>query len=151
MSDDRMAAYEAKQTRFDQLIAETLPHNKEVIFDVLAAAGIDHVEVEFDGYGDSGAFEGIKAFSGDNEEAALPTHEITLKRPIFDTGIIEEKISTPSDAIEEMVNDFLEATRSGWENNEGAFGTFRLTPANQSIKLEYNERFVDTTYHEHEF
>ena len=127
MSDNGIAAYEAKQTRFDQLMAKTLPHNKQVIFDALAAAGIDHVEVEFDGYGDEGSFQGTRAFKEDNEETAFPVHEITLKRPVFDTGMIEDSINTPSAAIEDMVNDFLEATHSGWENNEGAFGTFRLT------------------------
>jgi hypothetical protein len=151
MSDNGIAAYEAKQTRFNQLMAETLPHNKQVIFDALAAAGIDHVEVEFDGYGDEGSFQGTRAFKEDNEETALPVHEITLKRLVFDTGMIEESISTPSAAIEDMVNDFLEATHSGWEDGEGAFGTFRLTLNDRSIRLEYNERFVDTTYHEHEF
>lgn len=151
MSDNGVAAYEAKQTRFDQLRTETLPHNKQVIFDALAAAGIAYVEVEFDGYGDDGSFQGTRAFNDDNEEATLPIHDITLKSPIFDTGMIEDRITTLSDAIEEMVNDFLEATHSGWENNEGAFGMFRLTLTDRSIRLEYNERFVETTYHEHEF
>jgi hypothetical protein len=151
MSDTGFTTHEAKQARFDQLSAEILPHNKRVVFDVLAAAGIDYVEVEFDGYGDEGSFQEAKAFKGDNEETTLPTHEMTLKIAIFATGMLEDKITTPSDAIEEMVNDFLEESHSGWEDGEGAFGLFRLTLTDRSVKLEYNERFVDSTYHEHEF
>lgn len=38
---------------------ETMPENKSILFDALAATGITHVSVHFDGYGDSGQIEDI--------------------------------------------------------------------------------------------
>jgi hypothetical protein len=39
----------------------------------------------------------------------------------------------------------------GWENNEGAHGTFEFDVANRTVSLEFNERFVDTTTYNHTF
>jgi hypothetical protein len=49
MSDTQFAAYEAKCAGAARLDAEILPHNKHVLFDALAAAGIDFVVVAFHG------------------------------------------------------------------------------------------------------
>jgi hypothetical protein len=48
MNDTELAAYEAKCTAAVRLGAEILPNNKQVLFDALAAAGIDFVTVAFD-------------------------------------------------------------------------------------------------------
>jgi hypothetical protein len=48
VSDTQLAAYEAKCTAAARLGAEILTHNKQVLFDALAAAGIDFVTVAFD-------------------------------------------------------------------------------------------------------
>jgi hypothetical protein len=50
-----------------------------------------------------------------------------------------------------MAYDFLEQTHSGWEDGDGAFGQFTFTVADHSITLEFNERYVDSNYHQHEF
>ena len=57
MIDAQFAAYEARCTKAAALATEILPHNKQVLFDALSAAGIDVVTIEFDGSGDSGQFE----------------------------------------------------------------------------------------------
>ncbi|MCB8877874.1 DUF6878 family protein [Acidisoma silvae] len=151
MQDNQLSIIEANHARFDRLSAELLPLNKQAIFDALAAAGIEYVEVEFDGYGDEGSFQGIVAYKRDNQTVELPTCEIKLKTVNFATGSIEVKITTPGDATETMVSDFLEETHSGWEDGEGAFGQFTLTLADRSITLDYNERFIDSTHHDHAF
>ena len=48
MSDTDLAAYEAKCMAAARLGAGILPNNKQVLFDALAAAGIDFVTVAFD-------------------------------------------------------------------------------------------------------
>ena len=55
------------------------------------------------------------------------------------------------DAIEHFAYDCLAQTHGGWENNEGAFGTFVFDVADQSITLDYNQRFEDVESFEHAF
>ncbi len=51
--------------------------NKTVLFDALAAAGISHVIVSFDGYGDSGQIESLEAKAGD-DTVDLPEAQVTV-------------------------------------------------------------------------
>jgi hypothetical protein len=153
---DRFEDYTAKEARYEQLRAEILPHNKTVLFDALEAAGIACVVLEFDGYGDEGQFQGATAYRPDVEPCIddgieVPSVYVALKIGDFHTGDISEQTQPLREAIEEMVSDFLEETHNGWEDGEGAFGNFRLTVADRAITLEYNERYVETTYAEHSF
>lgn len=150
MDDNRFAEYEARCARFAGLNAEVLPHNKRVLFEALAVSGISTVTINFDGYGDSGSFEEPLAFGADNNEMPLPTDAICVKTPVFDTGAITEDATTAREFIESLATDFLEETHSGWEDGEGAYGEFRFSLAERTITLEYNERYVDSHYHEHE-
>ena len=151
MSDDQFGAYEAKCARVSQLKAEILPYNKGIVFDALAADGIAVVTIDFDGYGDSGSFEEVAAFSAENAELPVPTVEITIKTVVFDTARVEEERTTVRDFLEGLASDLLEETHSGWEDGEGAYGQFRFSLAERAITLEYNERYVESDYHEHEF
>ena len=40
---------------------------------------------------------------------------------------------------------------SGWENNDGAFGTFVFDVPARTVTLEHNERFTDVNTTSHEF
>ena len=157
MIDAQFAAYEARCTKAAALTAEILPHNKQVLFDALSAAGIDVVTVEFDGSGDSGQFEAPAGFDAENTEVAIPAGEITVKVVDFETGTIREQTTTPREYIETLAYDFLESTHSGWEDGEGAKtnggknGEFRFSLSERTITLDYNERYVAYTHHEHEF
>ncbi|MEQ1518940.1 MAG: DUF6878 family protein, partial [Usitatibacteraceae bacterium] len=39
----------------------------------------------------------------------------------------------------------------GWENNDGAYGEFTFTVSDQSIALDYNERFTSSEHFAHEW
>lgn len=125
--------------------AEIRPFNKKAVFDALSAAGITAVIVHFDGCGDSGQIESIEAFAGekpaDIEIADSPwgQPEITYSR-----GSI-------TDSIEAMAYDYLRQTHAGWEDNEGAYGDFTFDVPSRSISLDYNERYIETTFSQHEF
>lgn len=154
--DDGYAAYQAKLNRFDKLWEQILPHNKGVLLDALAGAGIERVILEFDGYGDDGQFQGTTAYPAGAEPdrakgVKVPVLTVTLKSVVFDTGEVTEKSVLLSSAIEEMVSDLLEDTHEGWEDGEGAFGHFRLSVPDRSITLEYNERYIESTFEEHSF
>jgi hypothetical protein len=134
-----------------KLEAQILPGNKQVVFDALAAARIAVVNVTFDGSGDSGQFEELVGFTAENEEVEVPNDTIEIETVEFDSGLVSRGTTTVREFIEKLACDFLEATHSGWEDGEGAYGEFRFTLADRTITLEYNERYVDYHYHEHQF
>jgi hypothetical protein len=124
--------------------------NKAIVFDALAAAGVTLVEVEFDGEGDSGQIEGVYAYAGD-ARPELPESSLILHHAARNNG--DPKTTTVSlhDAIEILCYDYLSQTHGGWENNEGAYGMFRFDVAERSIRLDFNQRFSDSTHHSHDF
>lgn len=126
------------------------PANKDALFGVLAANGISHVVVTFDGYGDSGQIESIEAKAGD-DSIDLPKASVTLV--LAEMGKPDGTPETLSleDALEAMAYDFLERTHAGWENNDGANGEFTFDVASRTVSLSYNERYSSSENYAHEF
>jgi hypothetical protein len=151
MSDTQFAAYEAKCATAASLSAEILPHNKQVLFDALAAADIDIVTIGFDGSGDSGQFDAPAGFDVENREVAIPIGDITVKSVDFDTGTVFEHTANVGEYIVTLACDFLEGTHDGWEDGEGAHGEFRFSLSDRLITLDYNERYIEHNHYEHEF
>jgi hypothetical protein len=151
MSDNQMADYEAKWATAARLAAEVLPHNKQILFEALAEAGIAVVVISFDGAGDEGQFTEPCAFDAENREAPIPATDIVVKKVEFETAIIVGSSVPIMDYLETLACEFLEATHEGWEIGEGAQGEFRFTVTGQSITLDYNERYIEYNRHEHQF
>lgn len=55
------------------------------------------------------------------------------------------------DALEALCYGCLAQSHAGWENNDGAFGEFRIDVAKRTIELEFNGRFTDTWTDNHTF
>jgi hypothetical protein len=53
--------------------------NKRAVFDVLSAANITLISVEFDGEGDCGQITGLLAFRND-ERVELPATNVTIQK-----------------------------------------------------------------------
>jgi hypothetical protein len=68
----------------------------------------------------------------------------------FERGSITTVETTLADLIETLAYEALAANHSGWENNDGGYGQFQFCSVEQSIKLEFWERYTETNYHEHE-
>jgi hypothetical protein len=124
--------------------------NKPIVFDALAAAGLTLVEVEFDGEGDNGQIEGIYAYAGD-ARVELPESSLTLHEAAQNKGDPRTTTVSLHDAIETLCYDYLSQTHGGWENNDGAHGTFEFNVGERSIHLDFNERFTDTNHTSHDF
>ncbi|MDW3224290.1 MAG: hypothetical protein R8G34_15645 [Paracoccaceae bacterium] len=145
-----VAAWDAERRAREAAQAAIRPANKAALFTALSTAGITSVDVSFDGYGDSGQIESIDA-KADGADVPLPETTVTLTMIGWrDTDPTERSMSV-HDAIEYFAYDCLTQTHGGWENNEGAFGTFVFDVANQSITLDYNQRFEDVESFEHAF
>lgn len=141
-----MARDKAQREQADALRA----NNKTALFGALNAAGVTQVFVSFDGYGDSGQVETIVAKAG---EDAIPLPDCVLEIASAGWGQSEPRRETLSiaAAIETLAYDCLEASHDGWENNDGAYGDFIFDVAAQTITLDYNERYSDSTYSQHQF
>lgn len=117
--------------------------NKAALFDVLAAANITDVHVDFDGEGDSGQINDVAAFRGE-EPAELPTATVTIQTIPWGSTEATTTESNLREAIETLCYLYLEGTHGGWENNDGAYGEFRLDVAKRTVELEFNGRYTDT-------
>ena len=144
------AAFDQKQREYARRAEQILAANKTVLFDALAAAGIETVTVIFDGYGDSGQIERIDVEPGEGTILLL-ADRIEIARTIWESPEIERQTQTVHEAIETLVYDFLRQTHSGWEINDGAYGEFTFDVAGRTIKLDYNERYTSSENYSHEF
>jgi hypothetical protein len=123
--------------------------NKPILFDALAAADITSVTVEFDGEGDSGQIESVIA-STEAGPAELQDSTVTLHRATWNSNALASSVMSLRDAIERICYDYLEYEHGGWENNDGAFGSFDFDVGKRSIHLDFNGRFSDYTNHTHD-
>jgi hypothetical protein len=140
----------ARHAAYRQELARVAALNKAVLFDSLSQAGVTTVCVDFDGEGDSGQIGNIGAFKGE-EQAELPDVSVMLHRAAWNSEALEPCPMPLTEAIERMCYDYLEYEQEGWENNDGAFGTFNFDVGKRGIDLDFNGRFVDYTNHAYEF
>ena len=151
MNDDRFAAYDAKWAAFRRLEEEVLQGNKQAIFDALVAAGIQLVTIDFDGYGDEGHLQEPAGFDAANKEISLPSASITVQQVKFESSTIVEASTSVAEFVNNLASDLLQKTHGGWQDGEGAYGTFSFNLEDRTITLRYHERYVETEYHEHAF
>ena len=151
VADDSVSSdWETKRAAHDQLHTELQPLNKTALFDALAAAGVTHVVVSFDGYGDSGQIENVEVKAGDTV-VAMPEGTIEIAEAVWDQSEPNRSTVSIADEIEHLVYDLLNDTHCGWENNDGAYGDFTFDVAERTITLDYNERYTASEYSQHVF
>jgi hypothetical protein len=136
--------------RYRQARAKLNNGNKDALFDALAEASITEVHVVFDGGGDDGQINDVAAFRG-QEPLALPKTTVTIQTVSWGSRETVTTEANLEEAIETICWGYLEETHDGWENNEGAYGAFRLDVAKRTIDLEFNGRYVDTWTSTHTF
>jgi hypothetical protein len=72
-------------------------------------------------------------------------------------GLASENTDSPVDeigleaAVEQLVWDYLYDNHGGWENNDGALGTFEFSVPDRTIALQHNERYTDVNTTTHKF
>jgi hypothetical protein len=133
--------------RHNKALLEANSANKAAVFDALAMAGINTVNVTFDGEGDSGQIQDITA----DGSAEIPEIQVELQQTDWGAGKIDSSQSTLREAIERLCYDYLSQEHDGWENNDGAFGEFIFSVAAKTIELEFNGRFSDVHTSSHAF
>jgi hypothetical protein len=129
-------------------IDDTRARNKAIVFAALAETGIHRVTIDYDGSGDSGQIENVEAWNAGNERMPFPSDpRIQLASGYPDDPLAELNLEA---AVETLAWDYLHV-HDGWENNDGAFGTFVFDVPAQLVMLEHNERYTEIHSTSHEF
>jgi hypothetical protein len=149
-TNEWMARYEEERRLRAALQPEVDAYNKAALLGALATAGIFRVEVDFDGYGDSGQIERIAVVDPGDLSLDAPRGEVEIRRVRHDGSGVESELKTLPSAIEQVCYDLLAAHHSGWENNDGAYGDFVFDVRTGAITYTHNSRYteVDTSVHE---
>ena len=120
--------------------------SREAIFDALGKLGIERIEISFDGYGDSGQIDNV-AVTGGSENL---TGEVTVVRAPWN-GPDEAHKCKLAEAVENLCYALLEQEHAGWQDNDGAYGTFVFDVAVRTVTLECHVRYTDINTTEHTF
>jgi len=86
-----------------------------------------------------------------NQSVKLPAAQITFAGIDLQSGAPTERLLTFEAAVEELVYDLLSDTRSGLQDNDGAYGEFCIDARARTIHLELDERFTSAELFIHDF
>jgi hypothetical protein len=145
-----LSDWEMKAVAHAKLEAELFTLNKGALLSALALAGVTRVVVSFDGYGDSGQIENVEVQVG-ADQVAMPTAAIEIAEAVWDQA--EPKRSTVgiAEAVEKPGLRRSRKDHSGWENSDGAFGDVIFDAKEETITLDYNERYTASENYTHTF
>lgn len=134
--------------------------NLHRVIPLLQALGIGRACVSFDGSGDSGCIDSVTFYDREgmvitNPEGSVP---VLQKRQTFESQCwvsqtVEEQMCL-SDAIEHIVDDWLDETGVDWYNDDGGFGECIIDVASAEITMDINIRISETEgayYQEYSF
>ena len=107
--------------------AEERVETRAALLSELRALGVTSIEVQYEGYGDSGNVEDVVV--------APDTFSLTedLRRRLEDFGW-----------------DFAYALSPGFENNEGGYGELTWSLETDKIDVSHSNRYIETDTTEHE-
>lgn len=98
----------------------------------LRALGVASVHAEYDGVGDSGQIDQIGYLHGSDPAQSITVGEQTHAR------------------VEALLYALLELRHGGWENNDGASGTFSWDLVEGTLNHEHQQRYTDCETSTHE-
>jgi hypothetical protein len=119
----------------------------------LRSAGVERVEVDFDGYGDSGSIEGI-AFTPsvkNIEEKEVPDTAFEFTEWRNDKPKKVKRNKTIRELIDDVCYGILGTEHGGWEINEGSFGNFVFRVDDDKVLVTFNQRIESVETSEEEY
>jgi hypothetical protein len=123
---------------------------------LLSAYNVVRVELYYDGSGDSGDFETIQIITiptpaqidlSTQQTSNTTAVTVTEKRTnghtwAQDTAKKENSLITVN-AFDEFVSDVFDLLPGGWEINDGSYGDIVVDVAEESVKIDHNERYTE--------
>ncbi len=126
--------YEQKYNRQRQAEQDQATSSLRELCEQLTALGVSTVVGRYDGYGDSGQFDAIDAYS----DAADPG----------DGNRGQSEVALSPEHVEKLTDAFFVFLPGGFEINEGGFGDLILEVKNHEVRLEHNHRIETSEYSE---
>ena len=145
-----LSDWEMKAVARAKLEAELFTINKATLLNALTLAGVTRVVVSFDGYRDSGQIENVEVQVG-ADPVTMPVAAIELAEAVWDQAEPKRSFVSIAEAVESLAYDVLGRTHCGWENNDGAYGDVTFDVAEETITLDYNERYTASENYTHTF
>lgn len=127
MSDDLETRREAFLRELDELdgqgegnVRTTVAKNKDKVFGLLAALGVKRLSVPYDGSGDEGVIEGVVC-----------------------RGPADAVIELPAQVREAVEGFVCESLPSGWEINEGSYGSAEFDIEAGKVRFWHAQRVIE--------
>ena len=117
----------AQMLEAQQRAAEQRVVTRVALLSELRAVGVTKIEVQYEGYGDSGNIEDV---------VVTP-----------DTISLSEELRR---RVEDFGWDFAYALSPGFENNEGGYGEMTWSLEADKIDVSHSNRYIETKTTEHE-
>ena len=133
----------------------------EHVVPVLRQAGVDIVEVGYEGYGDSGSIEDVELINAPrvsdtptaitNGAAVLATQLSDVESPssawqgaLVEVDGVERRVTTVENCIHDYVYDMLSHDYSGWEINDGSTGNVVINLREGTVEHNHSARYTAT-------
>ena len=120
--------------------------NRDAIMSKLREVGAKSVTVEYSGSGDSGYIDDVTIDYLNVEDKLDLKVDVTVEKSTFQNGQwnkeFEVKTTELTEAIKEYCYAQLSELYSGWENNDGADGTFMFSVDDNEINLVHNDNIM---------
>lgn len=127
-----------KNTLREQNLARIIPE--------LQRLNVSSVSVEFSGSGDGGHIHTVILFPAVSEEPEITflSHQRDYIDGLWVWRVSENQLSL-TEALKEVVYDYLEMTGVDWCNGDGGQGAFNIDLGRGSIDFEVNTNYTETT------
>ena len=145
-----LSDWEMKAAAQAKLEAELFTLNKAALLNALALACVTRVVVSFDGFGDSGQIENVETQAGD-DPVTMPGAAIEIAEAVWDQAEPKRSSVRIAEAVESLAYDVLERTHCGWGDGDGAYGDIVFDAEEETITLDYNERYTASENYTHTF
>lgn len=120
--------------------------NLRAVLPALREHGVGRVTVRFDGSGDSGSIDGIDLDPQIDARTVTVEIQRVAREFVQDTWRYTRNLERVNlhDAIEEITDDYLDATGVDWYNNDGGFGELVINVSEGTVTLEVNVRYTES-------
>lgn len=142
-----LADFAIRQAEREAQAQIEIRHLKSAVIPPLQSAGIDRVEIRFDGCGDSGAVEECICYDATSAPVPCPDAAVEPFRRGSPDGDAEAEPRSLAAALESLAYLALERHHPGWELNDGAYGELVIDVADASFTLDCSLRFTATDDH----
>lgn len=134
---------------------ERLVANKSRILGALKKIKATHVTVSYSGSGDSGQIDSVEIFQDKSVLKPARKVSVLVATSYFDgeqsrwVENVKPKAMPLSEALEQLVYDWLESEYAGWENNDGASGECTVEIAKAEFLLSHTTYYTESETAEH--